>query len=95
MSEHQPPKALVRFFKWYCRSPLQEAILGDLEEQYFEVPVEGYDDHFVVREVFPTASKDVDFDILHDEAQIPGDYYYLRVRQEDGGLVWSSPFRVE
>jgi len=36
MSKPGPPKALVRFFKWYCRSPLQESILGDLEEQYFE-----------------------------------------------------------
>ena len=25
----------------------------------------------------------------------PGDFVYLRVEQEDGGLAWSSPFFVE
>ena len=36
MNQPGPPKLLVRFFEWYSRSKLQEAILGDLEEQYFE-----------------------------------------------------------
>ncbi len=36
MSKPSPPKALVRFLKWYSRSKLQESILGDLEEQYYE-----------------------------------------------------------
>ncbi|MEO9482768.1 MAG: ABC transporter permease [Ekhidna sp.] len=30
----QPPRLFTRFFKWYCKPPLQEAILGDLEEQF-------------------------------------------------------------
>ena len=74
-----------------------EVELSDLglEQKYVGIPVEGYDDHFVVREVFPATMKDVDINILHEEAQVKGDYYYLRVRQDDGGLIWSSPFRVE
>lgn len=36
MTQPSPPKRLVRFLQWYSRSPLQESILGDLEEQYYE-----------------------------------------------------------
>ena len=36
MKRTGPPRFLVRFFKWYSRSILQESILGDLEEQYLE-----------------------------------------------------------
>ncbi len=32
----QPPKFFVRFFQWYCQPGLQEAILGDMEEQFEE-----------------------------------------------------------
>lgn len=41
MSSPRPPKLFIRFFLWYCNSKLQEAILGDLEEQ-FEEDVEIY-----------------------------------------------------
>ncbi|MEQ8626495.1 FtsX-like permease family protein [Ekhidna sp.] len=36
MSAPHPPKLFTRFFKWYCNPRLQEAILGDLEEQFDE-----------------------------------------------------------
>ena len=34
MSSKRPPRFFVRFFLWYCNPRLQEAILGDLEEQF-------------------------------------------------------------
>ncbi|WP_370088135.1 FtsX-like permease family protein [Ekhidna sp.] len=36
MSTPRPPKLFSRFFKWYCDPSLQEAILGDMEEQFDE-----------------------------------------------------------
>lgn len=36
MSAPQPPRLFTRFFKWYCDPRLQEAILGDMEEQFEE-----------------------------------------------------------
>ncbi|MEM7298812.1 MAG: ABC transporter permease, partial [Bacteroidota bacterium] len=41
MSNAQPPKFFIRFFKWYANPQLQEVILGDLEEQ-FEEDVQEY-----------------------------------------------------
>ena len=36
MKVQRPPQLFVRFFKWYCNPALQEAILGDMEEQFEE-----------------------------------------------------------
>ena len=36
MSEIRPPRLFTRFIKWYCKAPLQESILGDLEEAFYE-----------------------------------------------------------
>ncbi|WP_436514346.1 FtsX-like permease family protein [Ekhidna sp. To15] len=41
MSKKRPPKFFTRFFRWYCNPVLQEAILGDLNEQ-FEEDLENY-----------------------------------------------------
>jgi len=42
MSTPKPPQLFVRLFKWYCRGDLQEAILGDIEEEYDDdFPVQG------------------------------------------------------
>ncbi|WP_422356727.1 ABC transporter permease [Roseivirga pacifica] len=35
MSEVRPPRLFTKFFKWYCKAPLQESILGDLEEAFY------------------------------------------------------------
>lgn len=71
--------------------------LDQLAEQplQLDVPVEHYDDHILVREVQSKLEKDVEIDFIHSQPANPGDYYYLRARQVDGGLVWSSPFRVQ
>ncbi len=34
MNRRNPPKALIRFFRWYCREDLVDAIEGDLLELY-------------------------------------------------------------
>ena len=36
MDNTRPPQLFTRFFEWYCKEPLQECILGDLEEQFYD-----------------------------------------------------------
>lgn len=36
MNSVHPPRFFIRLFKWYCQEHLQEAIMGDLEEQFEE-----------------------------------------------------------
>ena len=64
------------------------------EPQRFDLPTEGYDDHVLVRWVRRPDQEDVVVSMVDQDPAEPGDYYYLRARQVDGGLVWSSPFRV-
>ena len=42
----------------------------------------------------PKDSFDQEFDYVDLSEHTPGDYYYIRVRQIDGELVWSSPWWV-
>ena len=60
-----------------------------------DVETESYDDHIQVRWAKQPQLKDVQFDYQLPDELRDGDYVYLRVRQVDGGLVWSSPFQVE
>ena len=41
-----------------------------------------------------TGSYDQEFVYTDRDNPLPGDYYYLRVRQIDGAVAWSSPFWV-
>ncbi len=36
MPNTDPPKGFQKFFEWYCKPALQESILGDMEEQFYE-----------------------------------------------------------
>lgn len=36
MNKQRPPQFFIRLFRWYCQESLQEAIMGDLEEQFEE-----------------------------------------------------------
>lgn len=36
MSEIKPPRLFTSFFRWYCKESLQESILGDLQEAFYE-----------------------------------------------------------
>ena len=73
-----------------------EIPLGNLSQQpiRLDVETEGYDDHILIRSVKRLAQLDVELNFTHNQPAHPGDYYYLRIRQMDGGLVWSSPMRV-
>jgi hypothetical protein len=43
----------------------------------------------------PDPSLDQVFEYADLEPARAGDYYYLRVRQVDGSMAWSSPWWVE
>ena len=51
-------------------------------------------DALSVQLVTAEGALDQDFTYTDHDASEPGDYYYLRVRQIDGSVAWSSPFWV-
>ncbi len=53
----------------------------------------GYEDSVTLRRVITDGSMDVSFSI-EDTSQRQGDYYYVRVRQVDDSLAFSSPIWV-
>lgn len=59
-----------------------------------EIPVDRYRDRMELRIVNPHAPLDQSFEYVDEGPKDQGDYYYVRVRQLDGGLAWSSPFWV-
>ncbi|MFT7035342.1 MAG: hypothetical protein ACJA2S_003865 [Cyclobacteriaceae bacterium] len=36
MSQVSPSKFMKKFLRWFCKEPMQESIIGDLEEQFEE-----------------------------------------------------------
>jgi hypothetical protein len=59
-----------------------------------EQSVGRHTDRVVVQLVPDDAPLDQDFEYVDLDDPEPGDYYYLRVRQSDGGMAWSSPIWV-
>ena len=59
-----------------------------------EVPFGEHTDRLTLQVVEPDAPLDRVFDYLDMGPAAPGDYYYVRVTQLDGGQAWSSPFWV-
>ena len=53
-----------------------------------------YTDSMRLRVVDPDGEMDQTFEFEETNGVHPGDYYYVRVRQLDGALAWSSPFWV-
>jgi len=51
-------------------------------------------DRVTLEVVEPDGALDMDFEYTDLENNRPGDYYYVRVTQLDGGRAWSSPFWV-
>ena len=51
-------------------------------------------DALAVQVVSDLGDADQDFRYLDLDNPQPGDYYYVRVRQVDGAMAWSSPFWV-
>jgi hypothetical protein len=59
-----------------------------------ELAVGPHTDTVRVQVVDPGASMDREFSYTDLEPAEPGDYYYIRVTQLDGGRAWSSPWWV-
>ncbi len=68
--------------------------LGDLLDgpRTHELPVVRHVDSVSAQLVPDQASLDQEFSYVDQGDLRPGDYYYVRVRQVDGSVAWSSPF---
>jgi hypothetical protein len=54
----------------------------------------GYKDVLLVRALKPNPVMDTKFTFTDSDAVTSGDYYYVRLRELNGTLVWTSPFWV-
>ena len=70
--------------------------LDDLEDSRSEqvLPVGRHLDRVRLQVIDAGAALDREFDFVDLGSTAPGDYYYFRVTQLDGGQAWSSPFWV-
>ena len=70
--------------------------LAHLENRRLEkdFQVDQHTDRLTLQVVDPNAPFDQEFEFTDLENLSEGDYYYVRVRQGDGALAWSSPFWV-
>jgi hypothetical protein len=59
-----------------------------------ELTMEQFVDRVTLEAVDPNGALDMDFEYTDLEDPQPGDYYYVRVTQLDGGRAWSSPFWI-
>ena len=74
------------------RLPLADMRRGRLERS---LPVADYpDDGIVLRQVVNNGPREVEFSYVDDETPRQGDYYYVRVRQMNDAMAWSSPIWV-
>jgi hypothetical protein len=73
-----------------------ELPFAELEDSRLEreLRVGEHVDVITVDVVDPGAALDREFEFTDMEEVAPGDYYYVRVTQLDGGRAWSSPFWV-
>ena len=58
------------------------------------LPVGRYTDRIAAQLVNPDGPMDYDFSYTDKEEPRDGDYYYVRVKQLDGDMAWSSPWWV-
>ena len=65
---------------------------GNVDRKEFKVLE--HTDALTVQVVPSGPALDQDFSYTDRDDPEPGDYYYLRVRQLDGAVAWSSPFWV-
>jgi hypothetical protein len=61
---------------------------------FHELSVDGHSDRITLQVIDPESNLDQGFNWTDLGQTRPGDYYYLRVTQIDGGRAWSSPFWV-
>jgi hypothetical protein len=69
--------------------------LADLEHGQLKrrLPFEIYEDTVTLRRHITVGVDDVSFEI-EDEGSVQGDYYFVRVKQVDDAMAWSSPIWV-
>ena len=58
------------------------------------LPVDRHNDTIRVELVDSDGSMDRQFTFVDTDEVNHGDYYYVRVRQQDGSMAWSSPIWV-
>ena len=73
-----------------------EMSLGQLDhgKAAHDFTVEQYTDRITLHVVDAAAPLDQEFEFTDLDGIAPGDYYYVRVNQLDGGRAWSSPWWV-
>lgn len=64
------------------------------EKAYHDLVVDRFTDRVSLRKVDPTGAIDQVFECLDTDTPDHGDYYYIRLRQLDGAMAWSSPIWV-
>ena len=67
-------------------------LLGQVDRREYQVL--GHTDALSAQVVTEGQALDQEFSFVDQGEALPGDYYYLRVRQIDGSMAWSSPFWV-
>ncbi|MEZ5550909.1 MAG: DUF3604 domain-containing protein [Pseudomonadales bacterium] len=72
-----------------------ELALADLERGVLSrtLPFDIYEDRITLRRRIPNGAEDVSFEI-EDTGTIQGDYYFIRVKQVNDAMAWSSPIWV-
>jgi hypothetical protein len=70
---------------------MSDLVEGRLEH---ELKMEQFIDQVSLEVIEEDGALDMDFSYTYLEDPRPGDYYYVRVTQLDGGRAWSSPFWV-
>lgn len=74
------------------RLPLADLVAGRLER---EVPAPDYpDDGIRLRQIVTEGERDVSWSYTDEDNPNQGDYYYVRVRQANDAMAWSSPIWV-
>ena len=59
------------------------------------MPIDGYpDDGITLRRIVTDGERDLTFSYTDDDSTNQGDYYYVRVRQANDAMAWSSPIWV-
>ena len=71
--------------------------LADLQQGRLDhlMPIDGYpDDGITLRHIVTDGERDLTFSYTDDDSPNQGDYYYVRVRQANDAMAWSSPIWV-
>ncbi len=78
-------------------TPASEVVLkfSELKDGMTEqvIPFQGYNDKIILRRVIEDGPEVVEFNYT-DNGMLQGDYYYVRVRQANDAMAWSSPIWV-